>query len=205
MSSKPVKMFCWENFFLVLLYLTHFKSPDVFVLLLFILSEQIFLKFLAGNSWINFCWSSGCLACLKISPLICQIFVFLRLGFFSFLLCSFLELRTSVLGTCSPAGNTPMTSVLLLSYLIIVNFYLKLVENPTGAQSVFTCKSVPQWHRYVWVCWRQLLVGGEGSWWTLYSEVGLPWKLTKSLCKSATYIKNIKLLARYKLCFPQEK
>lgn len=65
----------------------------------------------------------------------------------SFLLCSFLELHASVIGTCSPAGNVLMTSVLLLSCLVIVNFHLELVEKSKAAQSVFMCKSVPQWHK----------------------------------------------------------
>lgn len=39
----------------------------------------------------------------------------------------------------------------------------------------------------------------------LYKEISLPWKLTKTLCESATYNRNTKLLGSYKLCFPQGK
>lgn len=128
------------------------------------------------------------------------------MSFFSCLLCNFLELCTLITGTCSPADNVLTTSVLLLSYLVIVNFHLKLVENPKAAQSVFMCKSVPQKHSKVWEYWEQLAMSGEGSWYTLYAEkITLPWKLTKSVCKCATCIRSVKLLRRYKLCCPQER
>lgn len=116
------------------------------------------------------------------------------------------ELTTLVICTCLPTGNMPMTSVLLFSCLLIVDFHLKLLENPKASGSVLMCKYVPQRHKTVWACWGQLMASVEGSRSMLAAEkISLPQKLAKSLRKSATYIRNIKLLGRRKLCFSWEK
>lgn len=207
---KPVKMFCWGKLFLFLLYIEHVLNLLISLSSCYLQSLNRLFPFQARNSCINFCWSSGTLAYIEISPCICQVLIIWRsvLGclffFLPILLCSVLELWTSVTGTCSPAGNVLMTSVLLLGCSVIVNSCLIWVENPKALQSVCICKSDPQWQSRGF--WGQLLLSREGSWYTLCTEeISLRWKLKKCLQICYLYIRNIKQLMRWKHCFPQGK